>query len=84
MTKLLLDLTDPDVASACGDHKVGESLTLTVAGDVTEKTDKQLTVEVSDVEYNEGSPAEEAGDTGEGADEATPKKSKKPTAPVAY
>jgi len=82
--KLTLDLSDPDVAAACGDCQVGESKTFSITGDVSSKTDKAITFNVTDIEYDEGSPQEEATDTeGEGAEEAAKTPSKKAVASAA-
>lgn len=87
MTKLVLDLTDPEVAAACGDHVVGDEKTLTVTGTVTKKTDKSMEIEVSDVAYSGDEPGATeppADDSAAVAPPAPKAKVKKPSAPIPY
>lgn len=71
MTKLILDLSDPEIAEACGDCKPGEPLSFSnVSGTVTAVSGKAITLDVSDIEYSGGDKEAAPEDTAEG--EPTP------------
>lgn len=73
MTKLVVDLSEPEMAAALADCAVGEVKTFTnVSATLTAKTDTEATFEVSDLEY-EGEPAEPVDDV-EAAPPAPPVK----------
>lgn len=83
MTKLVLDLSDPDIAAACSGHKAGDPITFSsVTGTVASVSDKQVTVDVDDVEY---AGDDESQDTSpdDAPETPSPVKSKKPAVAAA-